>query len=46
MGAKRRQFTPEFQIEAVRLVNSSDKPLALTMWRGLSGPVIDPADTR
>lgn|SRR5688572_1466567 len=27
MGAKRRQFTREFKLEAVRLVSESDQPL-------------------
>ena len=27
MGAKRRQFTLEFKLEAVRLANDSDKPV-------------------
>jgi transposase len=28
MGAKRRVFTPEFKIEAVRLATGSEKPLS------------------
>ena len=28
MSGKRRQFTPEFKLEAVRLANESEKPLA------------------
>jgi transposase len=28
MAAKRRQFTAEFKLEAVRLANESDKPLS------------------
>jgi transposase-like protein len=27
MGAKRRQFTAEFKLEAVRLASESEKPL-------------------
>jgi transposase len=28
MNGKRRQFTPEFKLEAVRLANESEKPLS------------------
>jgi transposase-like protein len=28
MAGKRRQFTPEFKLEAVRLANDSEKPLS------------------